>query len=145
MAKFKLIGLYQIIPTKESLILAAKFHGYDWLLQNDGGFGDEIEWDEFQNLGLLEFQAFGEYSPGDLLHIHQNDQSPYLEFYLDPAGVEHLTEDTAVKTDGRRVCFFLHFVDISSPLRVGEEEIGLPTMSQLPNRLVPLTHYIPVD
>jgi hypothetical protein len=145
MVKFNLIGLYQIVPTLKSLILAARFHGYDWLLKSGGEFSDEIEWNGFQHLGLLEFQVFGEYSPGDLLSINQNNQSPYLEFYLDPKGVEYLNEYVAVKTDGRRVCFFLHFIDISSPLHIGEDEMKLPTMSQLPDRLVPFTHYVPVD
>lgn len=145
MGKFNLIGLYKINPTVETLIRAAKFHRYEWLVTNDNKFGDKINWTEFENLGLLEFQVFGEYSPADLSKIRQDDQAPYLEFHLDPSGVELLDEKEAVKTDGRRVCFFLHFVDLSIPLLIGEEKIILLSMSQLPDRLIPFTHYIPVD
>ena len=83
MATFNLVGLYEIIPSQQSLILAAKFHGYDWLLNKDGNYEEEIDWNEFKNLGLVEAQVFGDYSPGD--------------------------------------------------------------MSRLPDRLVPFTHYVPVD
>jgi len=145
MATFNLIGLYKIVPTLESLIFAAKFHRYDWLITSNNKFSDEVKWDDFENLGLLEIQIFGEYSPADLLNIRQNSQSPYLEFYLDPTGIEYLKEGDAVNTDDRRVCFFLHFIDTSNPLQIGEQEIKLPAMSQLPDRLVPFTHYVPVD
>lgn len=145
MAKFNLIGLYQIAPTLESLVVAAKFHRYDWLVTSSDEFKDEIRWDEFINLGLFEFQVYGEYLPTDLSNIHQDDQSPYLEFHLDPAGVLDINDGDAIKTDGRRVCFFLHFIDISMPLLVGEQKIKLPIMSKLPDRLIPFTHYVPVD
>jgi hypothetical protein len=108
-------------------------------------FQEEIVWDNFKNLGLLEFQVFGNYSPIDLNSISQNDQSPYLEFYLDPTGTKCIPEQEAVSIEGRRVCFFLHFVDISTPLRVLNQTLILPAISNLPGRLVQYTHYVPVD
>jgi hypothetical protein len=68
-----------------------------------------------------------------------------MEFYLDPTGTERIQESEAINTEGRRVCFFLHFIDTSKPLQVGDQKIMMPAMVDLPDRLVPYTYYIPVD
>jgi len=145
MAEFNLIGVHRIIPTRKSLAIAAAYHKYTWLINGNGEYVEEINWDNFENLGLFEMQVFGEYLSTDLLTIHQNDQSPYMEFYLDPTGVEYLEEQYAVKTNGRRVCFFLHFINISSQIEIGDQKIELPPFTQLPDRLVPFAHYVPTD
>ena len=145
MADFQIIGVYRVTPTEESIVIAATYHKYDWLINSKGRFEEEIVWDNFKNLGLLEFQAFGKYSPTDLVSISQNDQSPYMEFYLDPTGTECIQESEAINIEGRRVCFFLHFIDTSKPLQVGDQKIMMPAMVDLPDRLVPYTYYIPVD
>jgi hypothetical protein len=142
---YQIIGVYPIVPTETSILNAAKYHEYDFLMDADGKFVDEIYWENHEDLGLLELQVFGAYSPGVLSEVYQNDQAPYMEFYLDPTRIECISEDEAVRIDGRRVCFFLHFMDSSKPLNVNDQELTLPTLSDLPERLVPFTHYLPVD
>jgi hypothetical protein len=145
MADFRFVGVYRIIPTRTSIITAARYHNYDWLINNHGEFAEDIQWGKFKNLGLLEFQVFGKYSGNDLINISQNDQSPYMEFYLDSTGTQSIGEKDAIAIEGRRVCFFLHFVDPSKPLQIGDQRIELPEMSDLPERLTPFAHYVPVD
>ncbi|MHC1783584.1 MAG: hypothetical protein AB9891_12665 [Anaerolineaceae bacterium] len=141
----KVIGIYKIIPNIESIIHAAIYHKFDFLINDQGEYTDEIYWDDLQNLALIEIQVFGEYSPKELLNIAQNHQAPYLEYYLDPTGHNLLVEADAIKTEGRRLCFFMHFLDISKPLTIGDHEILLPAMASLPKRLEPFTHFVPVD
>jgi hypothetical protein len=43
-----------------------------------------------------------------------------MDFYLDASGTRLFSEQEAVEEDGRRLCFFLHFVDTSKPLRIGD-------------------------
>ena len=143
----KILGLYRITPTKESIIKAARYHKYDgWLLDDHGEYVDEVYWDNFENLGLLEIQIHGDFKPGDLLaDISHEDQVPYLEFYLDSAGSQLLSENGAINTESRHVCFFLHFVDPAKSLCIAKENFSLPHWSELPKRLEPFTHYLPVD
>ena len=145
MARYSLIGAYRIIPTEKSIAVAADYHGFSWLLNGEGQFSEEIHWDDFENLGLIELEALGSYSPLELLDISQGDQAPYMEFYLDPSGNRQLEETEALHMNVRRVCFFLHFVDISTPLRVGDGLLVAGELASLPDRLAPFTHYVPVD
>jgi len=146
MTEFKIIGLYRVVPTKESITQAARYHEYNWLIDEHGEYVDEIYWDNHENLGLLEAQICGSFAPGELLAvISQDDQAPYMEFYLDSTGSRLLSEDDAIETEDRRVCFFLHFVGPAIPLRVDQSELKLPPWSELPERLKPFTHYLPVD
>jgi hypothetical protein len=150
---FDIIGVYKVIPTVESIIQAVTFHKYDWLLDDKGNFVDEIYWESFENLCLIELQVSGEFKP-NLLHVisqrHSKDvegseQAPYLEYYLDSYGENLLSKQEAISTDNRRVCFFLHFTDTNQPLRVGEILIELPSISELPERLIQFTNYVPPD
>jgi hypothetical protein len=153
LAMFEIIGVYKVIPTAESIIRAVTFHKYDWLLDNTGEFVDEVYWEDFENLCLIELQVSGEFKPNLLLAISQrrstdvagSEQVPYLEYYLDSLGKNLLSEQEAIFTDKRRVCFFLHFTDINLPLRVGETLIELPSISELPERLIQFTNYVPPD
>jgi hypothetical protein len=143
--KFKIIGLYRIAPTKKSITQAARYHDYGWLIDDYGEYVEEIYWDNHEDLGLLEAQIRGAFAPRELLAlIAQDDQAPYMEFYLDSTGSRLLSPAEAIETEDRRVCFFLHFIDLAKPLRVGKEEIGLPPWSPLPKRLQPFAHYLPV-
>ena len=63
MTTFDIIGVYKVIPTTESIIQAVKFHKYDWLLGDKGKFVDEIYWESFDNLCLIELQVSGEFKP----------------------------------------------------------------------------------
>ena len=124
---FEIIGVYKITPTVESIIRAVTFQKYAWLLNDNGEFVDEIYWENFENLSLIELQVSGAFTPNLLQAISQrhlediegNEQAPYLEYYLDSSGKNLLSEEEAISTDKRRVCFFLHFTDTNLPLRVG--------------------------
>ena len=150
---FKIIGVYKITPTPESIIQAVKFQKYVWLLDGKGELADDIYWENFENLSLIEIQVSGNFAPSLLQAISQrhsgdidgSEQVPYLEYYLDSSGKSLLSEQEAISTDNRRICFFLHFTGTSLPLRVGETLIKLPSISELPERLIEFTNYVPSD
>lgn len=153
MTTFKIIGVYKITPTVESIIRAVKFQKYDWCLNDKGEYADKIYWENFEDLGLIELQVSGDFTPNLLQEISQrhsediegNEQAPYLEYYLESSGKNLLSEEEAISTDNRRVCFFLHFTDTSLPLKVGEILMKLPSISDLPERLVEFTNFVPSD
>ena len=146
MAEYKIFGLYKIIPTKESILRAASYHEYHWLIGEHGEYVDEIYWGNHENLGLFEMQVSGFVDPPELLNsILLSDQAPYMEFYLDPTGSQLITEDDAIESEDRRICFFLHFIDLQKPIKIDQEEVDLPPWSELPERLEPFAHYLPVD
>ncbi len=142
---YDVIGVYRITPTMESILDAARYHGYDFLIDTNGNYKDQIYWDNHINLALIELQILGGFNEADLMKVGQNDQAVFMEFYLSPEGKELLTKEKAEQTDGRRVCFFLHFVDTSTSLMIKEKAYRMPGFSKLPDRLVPFTHYLPVD
>lgn len=149
---YQLIGVYPIHPTTESIIVAARYHKYDFLINDDGRFSDPIYPENFNNLCLVELKITGEYSQTLLMNITQmlpnqrkgDGQVPYMEFYLDAAGTTLILKQQAETEANRRVCFFLHFVDSSIPLTVGDVCLPLPPPTELPNRLLSFTHYLPV-
>ncbi|MGA9397826.1 MAG: hypothetical protein WBV22_06145 [Anaerolineaceae bacterium] len=144
-SNYRLIGVYRIIPNEESIVEAARFHECNFLLDEDGKFVDEISWENHENLALLELQVSGSFTPNDLMKITQEDQAPYMEYYLDPTGSKLVDENQAIRRDGRRVCFFMHFLDTTKPIIVDKQIIDLTAMQDLPERLIPFTHYLPVD
>ena len=141
----EIVGVYRITPTIESIASAARYHRCDYLLDEHGDFKDDIRWDSFKNLALLEILTQGKFSPEEMTSIGQDDQAAYMEFYLDGTGTRLMSEDEARQSDTRRVCFFLHCLDPARPLTVGREQMNIQTMSALPERLKPYTHYLPVD
>jgi hypothetical protein len=153
MATFQIIGVYKITPTVESIIQAVKFHKYEWLLDENDQFADTLDWENFENLSLIEMQVSGDFNPSLLQAISQrhpddidgSEQVPYLEYYLDPSGKKLLSEEEAISVDHRRVCFFLHFTDTNLSLKLGETLIELPPIAELPERLIEFTHYVPPD
>jgi len=153
MSTSHIIGVYEITPTVESIIRAVKFQKYDWLLNDNGEFAGTVYWENFEHLSLVEIQVLGDFHPSSLQAISQrhpgdisgSEQVPYLEFYLDPSGVNLLSENEAMSTENRRVCFFLHFTDTALPLRVGQVLIELPPITALPERLSEFTNYVPPD
>jgi hypothetical protein len=142
---YRLIGAYKIIPSEASFANAARYHECDDLFDEKGRFTGEIDWGNYQNLALLEFQVSGSFTMNDLMKISQGDQAPYMEFYLDPGGNKCVDENQAIRRNGRRVCFFMHFLDVSRPLIIDNQEIKLTPMQDLPARLIPFTHYLPVE
>jgi hypothetical protein len=142
---YRLVGVYKIIPSEASFVNAARYHECDDLIDEKGRFTGEIDWGNYQNLALLEFQVSGTFTMNDLMKISQGDQVPYLEFYLDPSGNKCVDENQAIRRNGRRVCFFMHFLDTKKPLVIDKQKITLTAMEDLPERLIPFTHYLPVD
>jgi hypothetical protein len=153
MATFCIIGVYKITPNVDSIVQAVKFHKYEWLLDEKGRYTDTLDWENFENLSLIELQVLGDFHPSLLQVISQRlsgdvdvrEQSPYLEYYLDASGTRLLSEEEANSTADRRVCFFLHFTDTNLPLRVSETLIELPSLAELPERLLEFAHYVPAD
>jgi hypothetical protein len=142
---YRLIGVYKIIPSEASLVNAARYHEDPYLLDEKGRFTGEVDWANYQNLALLEFQVSGSFTMNDLMKISQGDQAPYMAFYLDPRGEKCVDENQAIRRNGRRVCFFMHYLDMNRPLMIDDQEVTLTAMQALPDRLIPFTHYLPVD
>ena len=124
---------------------AARYHERAYLLDDEGGFADEIHWENHKNLALLEFQVSGSFTMNDLMKIAQGDQAPYMPYYLNPRGDKCVDENQAIRRNGRRVCFFMHFLHTAKPIIVDKQKITLTAMQDLPERLIPFTHYLPVD
>ncbi len=144
-SSYRLVGVYKIIPSEASFVNAARYHEDPYLLDEKGRFTGEIDWGNYQNLALLEFQVSGSFTMNDLMKISQGDQAPYMEFYLDPRGEKCVDENQAIRRNGRRVCFFMHFLDTNQPLMIDNLKVTLTAMQVLPDRLIPFTHYLPVD
>jgi hypothetical protein len=150
---YHLIGVYPIHPTTESIIAAARYHNYDFCIDEDGNFTDPIYPETFENLCLVELMISGDFSPELLMSITQKrhdqkpgeGQAPYMEFYLNGEGTTLIPDKQAQTVSARRVCFFLHLVDPSLPLSIGKAALPLPPITELPARLQPYTHYVPVD
>jgi hypothetical protein len=139
-----IIGVYKIIPTEKSIIEAANYHDYEWLLDEEGNYTEEIDWNNHENLGLVELQFIGDIHTANVLNsISQDDQVPYMEFWIDTDGNSLISETSS--TEGLRACFFLHFIDHTKPLKVLGKDLKLPAWATLPKRLTPFTHYLPVD
>jgi hypothetical protein len=151
MTTIEIVGVYRIKPSMESILEAVRFHNYGFLLKEDGTYSDEIYWENFENLALIELQVSGEFTTSLLESISHGDQPeedrqvPYMEFYLDRTGTRLISDNDAVTTSERHICFFLHFIDTNKPLNIGSDRMNLPAITDLPGRLIPLTHYLPVD
>ncbi len=144
MTEYQVIGIYSISPTDESLVEAARYHGYQWLVSEAGKYLDAYSEDDFVKLVLVELEVDGQFSPEDLSKICQDDQAPYMEFYLDANGTQLLSASEATSQEKRRVCFFLHFADTEKPLMIWGTFVELTRVSPLPERLQQYTHWLPV-
>jgi len=77
MTIYQIIGLYPIVPSIESIKEAARFHGYDWLFDEQGNYADTLYWENHENLSLLEMQISGVFTSKELLvQISHGDQAP---------------------------------------------------------------------
>lgn len=141
----EVIGMYRIEPTVSSLVEAAKYHEYDWLLDEVGRYADSIDWEAMVDLALVELLVSGEITEDLVDSVNHGGQAAYMEFYLDASGNRLLAEDDAFDAQSRRICFFLHDADPEVALEVDGEEYVLPVPTRLPERLLPFTHYLPVD
>ncbi len=160
MANYKIIGTYKIEISCQSLALAVQHYGWadDWLTES-GGLKEEI-WlwymneraEEKDTIALVEANITGEYSENELLGVTHGplEQAPYLEFYLDETGTEKIPYEKAVAITSRRICFFLHFVDVSQPVIIKQgkkivQSLQLLPIEELPERIKPHCFYIPYD
>lgn len=143
---YKIIGIYKIKPSIETIKKAINYHGYDFLLNENGEYEDYVNWDDLKDLYLVELGITGQFSgSAELGNITHQDQAPYMEFFLDESGNELVTEEQAVQASQRRACFFLHYVKLNKPLEINKQKYQFPGVTPLPDRLVPFTHYLPVD
>lgn len=144
-SSYQIVGAYKIVPTMASILEAIRFHQYDSILDEQGRFSDKIYRGNFRDLVLIETQVLGYFTISDLELISQNDQVPYMEFFLDESGQLLLSDEEVIKARNPRVCFFLHFVEQKQPITFGIQPLEIPQVNSLPERLQSFTHYIPVD
>ena len=158
--KVQLIGVYPVYPTHQTLVEAVLYYG--------GSLSDvqkvRLNCDKHHGLCLLELEVDGLFSVNSIEHhTRRTVQVPYLEFYLDATGknliyqpkkhnklrtfdsLRKSFEDVLKSTSKRRLCFFIHFLNSANPLFVDNIGLLIPEKSVLPERLIPFTHYVPVD
>lgn len=145
MTQIRVIGMYRIEPTVNSLVEAAKYHQYEWLLDEVGRYAEVIDWEALVDLALVELLVTGEITEDLVNSVDQGGQGAYMEFYLNEEGTALLSEDDAFDVESRRVCFFLHEADSDLPLEIEGEEYLPPVITRLPERLIPFAHYLPAD
>ena len=142
---FEIIGIYPIHVTQDSINEAIKYHMFDWMADEHWHYILPIRWHAFENLVLVELQWSGKLKKENLKTIYHQFEVPYMPFYLSTDGTEFLNEEQAKQTDNRRTCFFLHGFDITQPIIIGKKNIKVAALSELPYRLKPFTHYVPVE
>ena len=75
-----------------------------------------------------------------------SDQAAYDEKYLSLDGKRVVAEGFEIPAgDSLRICFYLHFVDPSRPLRTSYGLNPIPAVKPIPKRLEKLIPYEPVD
>jgi hypothetical protein len=142
---FKIIGIYPIRVTQDSINEAIKYHMFDWMADDQWHYTLPIRWNAFENLVLVELQWSGKIKKESVKSIYHKFEVPYMPFYLSADGTELINEKQASQTANRRICFFLHGFDISQPIIFGKKKIKVAALSDLPYRLQPFTHYVPVE
>jgi len=161
MASFDVIGVYKVEVTRESITAAAKH--YPWanneIVPETGELREDFwqvyleeQAEDKDKIFLVEVDIRGEYSVEDLNGFSHGplEQAPWLEFYLDETGTNEISYEQAVSMDHRRVCFFMHFVEVDQPINILQgkkvvHRLPLPAITQLPERLQPLCFYFPYD
>ena len=143
MAVYQIVGVYTIKPTEESILAAVEYHEMDFLLDEAGRYTDPIRWVDLENLALVELQTTGIFSTDDLYDAQHGEEAAYMEYYLESTGTTLIPEEEAEQVFNPRVCFFLHHLDLKQPLQFGRQRLKLPAPGDLPERLLPFTHYIP--
>lgn len=144
-SQIDIIGVYPITPNHDSIIRAINYHEYTWLLNEDHQLKKKINFENYHGLSLIEILVQGSLATSIVESISQQNQAPYLEFYFDPSGMFILEEDQLEKCSNFRLCFFIHFVDVNSPININNQSYVLPSISDLPSRLKPYVHYVPID
>ncbi len=74
---------------------------------------------------------------------NSEDQAPYLEAYFDKEGESEIQQPSDDSTEPCRLCFFLHFVDLESNLKIADQLLPLPMPTPLPTRLAQRMIYEP--
>ena len=160
----ELVGAYRMKPTRKQMGQAALFFGYDYLVTKAGLIrANEVSQHDLQDLALIELAVSGEVSVRDFIcRTFNSEQVAYLEFFLSEDGEEllyHPTRDDSLSRlpsmksafesvvnmiEPRRICFFLHFVSPGTSIRHRGTNLTVAEMLDLPSRLEPFAHYIPV-
>jgi len=160
----ELVGAYRIKPTRKQMGQSALFFGYDYLVTKAGLMrANEVSQFDLQDLALIELAIYGEVAVRDFMcQTLNSEQVAYLEFYLSEDGEEllyHPTRDDSLSQlpsmksafesvvnmkEPRRICFFLHFVSPGTTIRHRGTTLTVTDLLDLPSRLEPFTHYIPV-
>jgi hypothetical protein len=160
----ELVGAYRMEPTRKQMGQAALFFGYDYLVTKTGLIrANEVSQYDLQDLALIELAVCGEVSVRDFVcRTNKSEQVAYLEFYLSADGEEllyHPTRDDSLSQlpsmksafeavikmeEPRRICFFLHFVSSGTTIRHKGTSLTVVELLDLPSRLEPFAHYIPV-
>ena len=144
-SKIQLVGVYPIRVTQDSINDAIEYHLYNWMADEQGNYNLPIHWNMFENLVLVEVQWSGKFDQDSLNGTRHKFEVPYMCFYLSANGEELLNGDSAMQLSDRRICFFLHKFDITEPIIIDKKNIKVDTLLELPLRIKPFTHYVPVE
>lgn len=74
-----------------------------------------------------------------------SDQAAYDEVYLSPDGLSVISRYDLPESDSFRLAFFLHFFDLTKPLKTSYGEIPTPPICDMPEQYKAMIPYYPVD
>ena len=132
MTTLKLLGAYRVRVAEEEL---------RFITEHVTGSAERTR-RELAGLALLEVEVRGaddEFDVG-VLHPPGSDQVPYDERYFSLDGLRLFGAERPDVPDFR-VCFFLHFLDVTQPIASPEGDLVPPELAETPQRLAELCIY----
>lgn len=146
--KIQLLGVYKVEPTP-SLINKSwelKFGGLE-LPEEHRQQTEATVRDELSSVYLIEVivQNRDEYFNINDFTQSGSDQVAYNEIFLTLDGCSVLSRFLDPDDKDLRIAFFLHFFDPHKPLQSSYGELEIPSVHAMPQRLINLAPYNPVD
>lgn len=146
----RVLAIYPYPFSRERLeSIVRRWHGSCDSEESRRGF-DAVEAQARETMSalyLIEIEVRAGESGFDLSDITQglpedpSAQAPYGEVFLNPDGAAAIDSD-AVDWDGSvRIAFWLHHVDLNSPLRTPSGDVPLPWPTPMPARLDAVMEY----
>jgi hypothetical protein len=143
------VGAYPLEPTPELFSRAIEIkYGELELGSVQRADIERVVREELANIVLLELSVEDRDDRFDVGEFGQpdSDQAPYDERFLSEDGSQIVAEGFDVPTGKRLRCvFFLHNLDTTKPLKTSYGDVQVPQLQPMPDRLLRIISYEPVD
>lgn len=110
---------------------------------------EELVREEITSAVLIELLVTNPDQRFDLSDFHQtgSDQAAYDEVYLTEDGQSIMSDVSfdGPKSENFRLAFFLHYFEPDKPLITSYGKLTLPPVQEMPERLIKLIPYHPID